>query len=309
MRAELARVIGVVAEARRVQRQRHVAVEPQPAAGARSPAGSKAAMRRRRALGTLDGCPCMPAIVRPMSPQAQTVPSCSSPALRAGSAAAIALELAATPATWRCTTPLRRQKPRRPRRVRAGRRGRAFQADLADEAHLRGAAAGGAARFGQWTRWSTTPRASSTTTATASTRLDGRATGAPTPRRAIVLAQALRRAPAGRRTAPAASSTCWTRSCGTRTPTTSQLHLSKAALEAATTCWRRRSRRAARGRRGARGHAHQPHAGAGQSSSRPKLTPLGRSSTPEDVARAVRFVMENAAPSPAPPCWWTAAST
>ena len=39
-----------------------------------------------------------------------------------------------------------------------------------------------------------------------------------------------------------------------------------------------------------------------------KMSPLGRSSTPADVAQRVKFALENAR-SPAPRCWWTAAST
>jgi NAD(P)-dependent dehydrogenase (short-subunit alcohol dehydrogenase family) len=169
---------------------------------------------------------------------------------------------------------------------------RPLPADLADEAACEAWCRRCCAPSAAWTPWSTTPRCSSyddvagfsyrAMDALARQHRAGRRAGA----------RAAPRAARGRARA-AAWSTCSTRSSGTRTPTTSYT-LSKAALEAATTMLaqalapRLRVCGVAPGvtllsgdMNDAEFERRAPHDAA------------GRASTPEDVARAVRFLLES----------------
>ena len=295
--------VGVVAQARRVQRQRHEAVERQPAA------------RRRR----------WPARIAPLQ--------CGSIHCRALLVAPDHRAHCRNHATPRppgsCSSPARRKRARPRDRARAGRarlaRGGALPALGAPRPHdtvqrdartlarapqrfrrrpgrrsrsARAAAARGAAHSAASTRWSTTPRCSSTTTRRASAmRRWKRHWRSNTGRADRAGAGAARASHAWR---------SWRRRRGcvvnlldqklwNPNPDYLSYTLSKAALRSRHTAAGAGAGAARAGvRRGAR-----PDAGpaalidAERVRSAHRMTPLGRSSTPDDVAAAVRFVLEN----------------
>jgi NAD(P)-dependent dehydrogenase (short-subunit alcohol dehydrogenase family) len=112
---------------------------------------------------------------------------------------------------------------------------------------------------------------------------------------AVLLARALHRR-AARPAAAARWSTCSTRSSGTRTPTTSRTRCPRPRWKPPPRCWRRRWRRAVRVCGVAPGVTlvSGPMDDAEFEASH-RMTPLRRSSTPQDVARAVRFLLESPA--------------
>jgi NAD(P)-dependent dehydrogenase (short-subunit alcohol dehydrogenase family) len=104
-------------------------------------------------------------------------------------------------------------------------------------------------------------------------------------------------------------STCWTRSCGTRTPTFFSYTLSKAALEAANTMLALALSAAVRVVGVAPGLTLTSHLlSDAKFEALHKLSPLGRSSTPQMWPPRCCLRCKTS-PSPAPRCWWTVAST
>jgi hypothetical protein len=129
---------------------------------------------------------------------------------------------------------------------------------------------------------------------------------------AILLAQALHNACARTRAAGQADggpwSTCWTRSCGTRTPIFSATPCPRPRWKPPTPCWRMALAPRARGGRGAGPHADQPLLSDASlrrctSCRRWGARPPRRTWPPPCALRW------KTSPSPAPRCWWTAAST
>ena len=98
------------------------------------------------------------------------------------------------------------------------------------------------------------------------------------------------------RSAAAAWSTCSTRSSGTRTRTTCRTRCRRPRWKPPPRCWRRRWRRGcacAAWRRASR--CCRATMSEAEFDAAHRMTPLQRSSTPQDIARAVRFLLESPA--------------
>jgi hypothetical protein len=143
-----------------------------------------------------------------------------------------------------------------------------FRADLGGRGRRAGLLPRWWRTLAMWMRWSTARPPSSTTPCQLQLCRHGKAPAHQHRRRhsagagaAHAMWRIAHAAPRGQPAArPAWWSTCWTRSCGTRTPTFSATPCPRPRWKPPTPCWPGAGAAGARGGRGARPHADQPHA-------------------------------------------------